>query len=437
MGTMIQRYRLTEADYRGKRFADFAHLLKGNNDLLSITQPHLITEIHHAYLAAGADFIETNSFNSTAISLADYHMADLAYEFNLASATLARKACDHFTKQTPDQPRFVIGILGPTNKTASLSPDVNDPAFRNITFDELVSSYTEAIAGLVDGRVDFLMIETIFDTLNCKAAIFAIENYFLKNKIRLPVMISGTITDASGRTLSGQTTAAFWHSVRHAKPFSVGLNCALGAATLRPYVKELSHLAETHVSLHPNAGLPNVFGEYDERPEEMAYVIKEYAREGFINIVGGCCGTTPDHIQAIRDAIKNISPRSIPILPKACRLSGLEPLTIDENSLFVNVGERTNVTGSLRFAELIRNNDYSTALNVALEQVQNGAQIIDINMDEGMLDAEAAMSKFLNMIASEPDIARIPVMIDSSKWSVIEAGLKCIQGKGIVNSISL
>jgi 5-methyltetrahydrofolate--homocysteine methyltransferase len=437
MGTMIQRYNLQEKDYRGERFRDFAHDLKGNNDLLSLTQPQIITEIHSAYLAAGADLVETNTFNSTAVALADYHMSDLAYELNLAGATLARAACTEFTRQTPDKPRFVVGILGPTNRTASLSPDVNDPGFRNVNFDELVLAYTDAIRGLVDGKVDFLMIETIFDTLNCKAAIYAIEKYFSDHAITLPVMISGTITDASGRTLSGQTTAAFWHSVRHARPFSIGLNCALGATALRPYIEELSNIADCYISMHANAGLPNAFGEYDETPDEMATTIHEFAKEKFINIVGGCCGTTPEHIRAIAEAVANVKPRKIPHIPKACRLSGLEPLVIDDNSLFVNVGERTNVTGSLRFAELIRNDDYATALEVALDQVNNGAQIIDINMDEGMLDAEAAMVKFLNLIAAEPDISRVPIMIDSSKWCVIEAGLKCIQGKGIINSISL
>lgn len=437
MGTMIQSYRLEEEDYRGKRFQDFAHSLKGNNDLLCLTQPHIIAEIHRAYLDAGADLLETNTFNSTAISLADYHMSDLAYEFNFAAAKLARQTTDDVTKLTPHKPRFVIGILGPTNRTASLSPDVNDPGFRNVSFDQLVLSYLEAISGLVDGGAHSLMIETIFDTLNCKAAIFALKKYFSDNKVRLPVMISGTITDASGRTLSGQTTQAFWNSVLHARPLSIGLNCALGPAALRPYIQELSKIAETYTSIHPNAGLPNAFGEYDETPAQMAEVIYEFAQEGLLNIVGGCCGTTPAHIKAIADALKELPPRNIPTLPKACRLSGLEPLIIDENSLFVNVGERTNVTGSLRFAELIRNDDYATALSVARDQVINGAQIIDINMDEGMLDAEAAMVKFLNLVAAEPDIARVPIMIDSSKWAVIESGLKCIQGKGIVNSISL
>lgn len=437
MGTMIQSYRLQENDYRGERFKDYPHDLKGNNDLLSLTQPHIIREIHTGYLNAGADLIETNTFNSTSISMADYHMEDLVYELNLAAAKVAREAADAVTKQTPNKPRFVIGVLGPTNRTCSLSPDVNDPGFRNVTFDQLVTSYTESIRGLVDGNVDILMIETIFDTLNCKAAIFAVEKFFADHKIRLPLMISGTITDASGRTLSGQTTAAFWNSVRHANPLSIGLNCALGAAALRPYIQELSKISDTFVSAHPNAGLPNAFGEYDETPEETAALIREFAQEGFINIVGGCCGTTPPHIQAIANTVKDITPRTIPTIPKACRLSGLEPLTIDDNSLFVNVGERTNVTGSIKFANLIRKENYVAALDVARDQVLNGAQIIDINMDEGMLDAEAAMVKFLNLIASEPDISRVPIMIDSSKWSVIEKGLKCIQGKGIINSISL
>lgn len=437
MGTMIQSYRLQEEDYRGKRFKDFPQSLKGNNDLLCLTQPQIISEIQRAYLVAGADFIETNSFNSTSIALADYNMSELAYEFNFAAAKVARNLTDEFSRLTPEKPRYTIGILGPTNRTASLSPDVNDPGFRNIHFDELVKAYTESVRGLIDGGSQLLMIETIFDTLNCKAAIFAIEKYFAENNLRLPVMISGTITDASGRTLSGQTTSAFWHSVRHAKPFSIGLNCALGPAALRPYTQELAKIADTYVSVHPNAGLPNAFGGYDETPEQMAEVLSEFAREGLINIIGGCCGTTPEHIKVFAETIATIPPRKIPFIPKACRLSGLEPLTINNESLFVNVGERTNVTGSLRFAELIRNDDYNTALEVARDQVVNGAQIIDINMDEGMLDAEAAMKKFLHLIAAEPEIARVPIMIDSSKWSVIEAGLKCIQGKGIINSISL
>jgi len=437
MGTMIQQYQLQESDYRGERFSDFKQDLKGNNDLLSLTQPDIILEIHNAYLEAGADLIETNSFNSTAIALADYQMSDLAYELNVASAKLARQATDAMTAKTPEKPRFVVGILGPTNRTASLSPDVNDPGYRNVSFDELVHAYTDSIRGLIDGGAHILMIETIFDTLNCKAAIFAVDKYFADHQIQMPLMISGTITDASGRTLSGQTTAAFWHSVRHAKPFSIGLNCALGASMMRPYIQELSTIADTYISMHANAGLPNAFGEYDETPEEMAKIIQDFAQDKLINIVGGCCGTTPAHIRAIANAVKNSPLRTPSVITPACRLSGLEPLIIDENSLFVNVGERTNVTGSLRFAELIRNDDYNTALEVARDQVINGAQVIDINMDEGMLDAEHAMVKFLNLIAAEPDISRVPIMIDSSKWSVIEAGLKCIQGKGIINSISL
>lgn len=437
MGTMLQKHKLGEVEYRGKRFADFAHPLKGNNDLLSITQPEIIRDIHRAYLDAGADFIETNTFNSTTIALADYHMSDLAYEFNLTGARLARSVVDEVNRLTPEIPRFVIGVLGPTNRTASISPDVNDPGFRNVSFDELAKAYFEAASGLVDGGADVLMIETVFDTLNCKAAIFALEQFFVARGRRWPVMISGTITDASGRILSGQTTRAFWHSVRHADLMSIGLNCALGPEALRPYVQELSKWADTLVSVHPNAGLPNAFGEYDETPEQMAATLQEFAREGYFNIVGGCCGTTPQHIRVIGDAVRKMQPRRIPVIPKACYLSGLEPLTIDKDSLFVNVGERTNVTGSIKFADLIRTDNYAAALDVARDQVMNGAQIIDVNMDEGMLDSEKAMVRFLNLIASEPDISRVPVMIDSSKWPVIEAGLKCIQGKGIVNSISL
>lgn len=437
MGTMIQRHRLGEADYRGKRFADSSCDLKGNNDLLTLTQPDLILDIHLAYLRAGAEFIETNSFNATAIALLDYQMSHLAYELNFEAAKLAKKAATQITIEKPSQPRYVIGVLGPTNRTASISPDVNDPGFRNVHFDQLVQAYTTAVSGLVDGGADFLMVETIFDTLNAKAALFAIQQYFCAKNIRLPVMISGTITDASGRTLSGQTAAAFWYSVSHIKPFSIGLNCALGAEALRPYAQEFAKITDTFISLHPNAGLPNAFGEYDETPEKMASTLKEMAQEGLVNIVGGCCGTTPAHIEAIAESLSDIKPHQVKTLPKACYLSGLEPLIISEESLFVNVGERTNVTGSLRFADLIRNDDYVTALEVARDQVLNGAQIIDINMDEGMLDAKAAMCKFLNLIASEPDISRVPIMIDSSKWEVIEAGLKCIQGKGIVNSISL
>ncbi|MDP3585247.1 MAG: methionine synthase [Thiobacillus sp.] len=437
MGTMIQSYKLSEADYRGERFADFAHDLKGNNDLLTLTQPQIIKEIHAKYLAAGADILETNSFNATAISMADYHMEHLVPELNFAAAKLAREAADEATAANPAKPRFVAGVLGPTSRTATISPDVNDPGFRNVTFDQLRVAYLEAIDGLVKGGVDILIVETIFDTLNAKAALFAIEEYFDIHDMRLPVMISGTITDASGRTLSGQTGEAFWNSVRHARPLSIGLNCALGPDLLRQYVEELSNKADVLISAHPNAGLPNAFGEYDMDGAEMAVHIGEWARSGLLNIVGGCCGTSPAHIAAIAKAVEGVAPRTPPVLEPAMRLSGLEPFNVSKDSLFVNVGERTNVTGSKAFARMILEGRYDDALSVARQQVENGAQIIDINMDEGMLDAEAAMVRFLLLIASEPDIARVPIMIDSSKWSVIEAGLKCIQGKGIVNSISM
>ncbi len=437
MGTMIQSYQLGEADYRGERFADFAHDVKGNNDLLCLSQPHIIKEIHAKYLAAGADILETNSFNATSISMADYHMEHLVPELNFAAARLAREAADEATAANPDKPRFVAGVLGPTSRTATISPDVNDPGFRNVTFDQLRVAYLEAIDGLVKGGADILMVETIFDTLNAKAALFAIEEYFEQHTLRLPVMISGTITDASGRTLSGQTGEAFWNSVRHARPLSIGLNCALGPDLLRQYVEELSNKADVFVSAHPNAGLPNAFGEYDMGGDEMATHIGEWARAGLLNIVGGCCGTTPAHIAAIAKAVEGVAPRVPPVLEPAMRLSGLEPFNVGKDSLFVNVGERTNVTGSKAFARMILEGRYDDALSVARQQVENGAQVIDINMDEGMLDAEAAMVRFLLLIASEPDIARVPIMIDSSKWSVIEAGLKCIQGKGVVNSISM
>src|SRR5690554_4298978 len=437
MGTMIQSYKLSEADFRGERFVDWHRDLKGNNDLLILSRPEVIASIERAYLDAGSDIIETNTFNSTRVSQADYGMEDLAYELNYEGARLARRVCDEKTAETPDKPRFVAGVLGPTSRTCSLSPDVNNPGYRNITFDELVDNYSEATRGLVQGGADLIMIETIFDTLNAKAAIFAVQGVFEELGVELPIMISGTITDASGRTLSGQTTEAFWNSVRHAKPISVGLNCALGARELRPYLEELSNKADTYVSAHPNAGLPNAFGEYDESAAETAELVAEFARSGFVNIVGGCCGTTPEHIRAIAEAVKDIAPRQIPDIPRACRLSGLEPFTIDRNSLFVNVGERTNITGSARFARLIREENYTEALEVALQQVEAGAQVIDINMDEGMLDSKKAMVTFLNLIAGEPDISRVPIMLDSSKWEIIEAGLKCIQGKGIVNSISM
>jgi 5-methyltetrahydrofolate--homocysteine methyltransferase len=437
MGTMIQAYQLQEADYRGERFADYHMDIAGNNDLLSITQPHIIREIHTAYMEAGADIVETNTFNATRISMADYEMEDLAFEINVTSARLAREAADAMTAKDPGKPRYVAGVVGPTSRTCSISPDVNDPGARNVTFDELVENYLEATDGLVKGGADFILIETIFDTLNAKAAVFAVKEYFEREGFELPIMISGTITDASGRTLSGQTTEAFYNALAHAKPISIGLNCALGAKELRQYVQELSRVAECHVSAHPNAGLPNEFGEYDETPEQMAEIVEEFAASGFLNIIGGCCGTTPGHIKAIADSVAKHAPRQIPDIEPACRLSGLEPFNIDKDSLLVNVGERCNVTGSARFKRLIIEEDYDTALEVAQEQVENGAQIIDINMDEGMLDGEAAMVRFCNLIASEPDIARVPIMVDSSKWEVIEAGLKCIQGKPVVNSISL
>ncbi|EXB49248.1 methionine synthase [Acinetobacter sp. 1000160] len=435
MGTMIQRHKLEEADYRGERFADWASDLKGNNDLLVLTQPQIIQGIHEAYLDAGADIIETNSFNGTRVSMSDYHMEDLVPEINREAARLARAACDKYS--TPDKPRFVAGVLGPTSRTCSISPNVNDPAFRNITFDELKENYIEAAHALIEGGADILLIETVFDTLNCKAAIFAVKEVFKQIGHELPLMISGTITDASGRTLTGQTAEAFWNSVRHGDLLSIGFNCALGADAMRPHIKTIADVADTFISAHPNAGLPNAFGEYDETPEQTAAFIKEFAESGLINITGGCCGTTPDHIRAIYNAVKDIQPRQVPKTIPACRLSGLEPFNIDENSLFVNVGERTNVTGSKKFLRLIREENFAEALEVAQQQVEAGAQIIDINMDEGMLDSQTAMVHFLNLVASEPDISRVPIMIDSSKWEIIEAGLKCVQGKPVVNSISL
>ncbi len=436
---MIQRHQLTEADYRGTRFAEWPCDVKGNNDLLVLTRPDVIGGIHQAYLDAGADIIETNTFNATSIAMADYAMESLVWEINHAAARLVKTLCAAQTARTPDRPRFCAGVLGPTNRTCSISPDVNDPGFRNITFDALVESYTEAIDGLVTGGADLLLVETIFDTLNAKAAVFAIHRYFdtRPDRPRLPIMISGTITDQSGRTLTGQTTEAFYNSLAHADALSFGLNCALGPDLLRPYVEEMARISATYVSVHANAGLPNAFGGYDLEPETMGEHVREWAQSGLINIVGGCCGTTPDHIAAIARAVEGLPPRALPAIEPKCRLSGLEPFNIGDNDLFVNVGERTNVTGSRAFAKLILNGDYATALDVARQQVENGAQIIDINMDEGMLDAQAAMVRFLNLIAAEPDIARVPIMIDSSKWEVIEAGLKCIQGKGIVNSISM
>ncbi|MGQ0501575.1 MAG: methionine synthase [Panacagrimonas sp.] len=435
MGTMVQGYKLGEADYRGERFKDWPHDLKGNNDLLVLTQPDIIREIHAKYLAAGADIIETNSFNAQVISMADYKMEALSYELNLAAARLAREAVDAMS--TPERPRFVAGAIGPTNRTASISPDVNDPAKRNVTYDELVSAYLEQARGLVDGGSDLFLIETIFDTLNAKAAIFAVLTLFEERGRQWPIIISGTITDASGRTLSGQVAEAFWNSVRHARPLAIGLNCALGGKDMRPYIAELSRLADCYISCYPNAGLPNAFGEYDERPEETAAIIREFAQSALVNIVGGCCGTTPPHIGAIAKAMSDVTPRPPSEVPRLCRLAGLEPLTITKERGFINVGERTNITGSAAFKKLIKEGDYNAALTVARQQVEAGAPVIDVNMDEGMIDGVAAMTRFLNLIAGEPDISRVPIMIDSSKWEVIEAGLKCVQGKPIVNSISM
>ncbi len=437
MGTMIQRYKLEEKDYRGERFAAWAHEVKGNNDLLTLTQSKIIHDIHAAYLEAGADILETNTFNSQSISMADYRMEELAYELNREGARLARATADEYERKDATRPRYVAGVLGPTNRTASLSPDVNNPGFRNVSFDALVAAYSECVHGLLDGGADLLLVETVFDTLNCKAALYAIDKYFENHGIRVPIMISGTITDASGRTLSGQTTEAFWNSIAHAEPLSVGLNCALGTEQLRQYVEEMARVANVHVSSHPNAGLPNEFGGYDDTPEFMAGQIREWAESSFLNIIGGCCGTTPPHIKAIAEAVRHVRPRALPKIEPQCRLAGLEPLNIGPDSMFVNVGERTNVTGSAAFKKLILNNEYGKALDVARQQVINGAQMIDVNMDEAMLDGEKAMTTFLHLIASEPEIARVPVMIDSSKWSVLEAGLKCIQGKPVVNSISL
>ena len=434
-GVMIQGYRLSEDDFRGQRFGNHPSDLRGNNDLLTLTKPDVIRDIGRAYLDAGADFIETNTFNSNFTSQEDYGLGHLVGELNEAGARLARELCDEYA--TSDRPRLVAGVLGPANRTATISPDVNDPAFRNITFDKLRETYRIATEALIKGGSDVIMIETIFDTLNAKAAIFAIEETFEAMGVRLPVWISGTITDLSGRTLTGQVPEAFWHSMRHANPFAIGLNCALGAKELRPYVADLAGACDTLVSAHPNAGLPNEFGGYDETPETMAVMIGEFARSGLVNIVGGCCGTKPDHIKAFGEAIAGVVPRKIPEKPKYMRLSGLEPFTLTPDLNFINVGERTNITGSAKFRKLIAANDYEAALEVARSQVENGAQIIDINMDEGLIDSEAAMTRFVNMIAGEPDIAKVPLMIDSSKWSVIEAGLKCCQGKAIVNSISL
>ncbi|HEX5757073.1 MAG TPA: homocysteine S-methyltransferase family protein, partial [Arenimonas sp.] len=460
MGTMIQRHHLDEAAYRGERFAhgfdglhfvpateeaDHAHGpgcgcgsdLRGNNDLLTLTQPQIIRDIHRAYLDAGADLVETNTFNSTRISQADYRLEHLVGELNREAARLAREECAAIEARDPSRPRFAIGILGPTSRTASLSPKVEDPGYRNVDFSELVDNYAEATEALLDGGVDALMVETVFDTLNAKAALFAIEQVFDGRAARWPVLISGTITDRSGRTLSGQTAEAFWYSLRHAQPLAIGLNCALGPKDLRAHVDMLAQVADTHISCHPNAGLPNAFGGYDETPAQMAAELREWAEAGLLNVVGGCCGTTPEHIQAIAEAVRGVAPRVLPTLPAHTRLAGLEPFVITPETNFVNIGERTNVTGSAQFKKLILEGRYEQAIVVARQQVDSGAQIIDINMDEGLLDAEMAMTRFLRLIASEPDIARVPVMIDSSKFSVIEAGLRCVQGKPIVNSISL
>ncbi len=435
MGTMIQSYKLDESGYRGERFSDWQGDLKGNNDLLVLTQPDIIGDIHKAYLEAGADIVETNTFNANYYGMADYGMQDYVHELNVAAARVARKACDEFS--TDDKPRFVAGVLGPMPVTASMSKDVNNPGARDVTFDQLREAYTVSLDGLIEGGIDLILVETVFDTLNAKAALFAIDEYFEQSGKHLPVMISGTITDASGRILTGQTPEAFWNSLRHIKPLSFGFNCALGAKELRPHIEEIAGLADCYINVHPNAGLPNAFGGFDETPEMLAEEIGDWARSGFVNIVGGCCGTTPTHIRAVADAVSKYPPRQIPEVVTECRLSGLEPCNINKDSLFVNVGERTNVTGSAKFKRLILEEQYDEALEVAREQVESGAQIIDVNMDEGMLDGEQAMVTFLNLMASEPDIARLPIMIDSSKWPIIEAGLKCIQGKGIVNSISL
>jgi 5-methyltetrahydrofolate--homocysteine methyltransferase len=437
MGTMIQRYSLTEADFRGDRFADYHMDVKGNNDLLSITRPDVIKEIHEAYLEAGSDIIETNTFSANAISMADYDMEDLAYELNLCSAAVAKEAAAYYTSQDPSKPRYVAGAVGPTNRTASLSPDVNNPGYRAVTFDGLVDAYSTQIEGLIDGGVDLLLIETVFDTLNCKAALYAADQVMASKSTQLPIMISGTITDASGRTLSGQTVEAFWISVSHMDLLSVGLNCALGAQEMRQHLLDLSKVATCHVSAYPNAGLPNEMGEYDQGPAEMARYIRDFAESDFVNIIGGCCGTTPDHIAAMVEGVSGVQPRPLPSITPVSQYAGLEPLWVREDLNFINIGERTNVTGSRKFARLIKDNDYEEALSVALQQVEGGAQIIDVNMDEGLLDSKAAMEKFLHLVMAEPDIARLPIMIDSSKWEVIEAGLKCVQGKCIVNSISL
>ncbi|HJN98912.1 MAG TPA: homocysteine S-methyltransferase family protein, partial [Candidatus Marinimicrobia bacterium] len=437
MGTMVQSYGLSESDFRGDRFENHSCDLKGNNDFLSLTRPDVVGEIHRAYLDAGADIIETNTFNATSISQADYQTEDLVYEINKAAAKIARNVVDEITLKTPDKPRFICGSIGPTNKTASMSPDVSNPGFRNISFDELSDAYYDQAKGLVDGGCDVLMVETVFDTLNCKAALFGIKSLFEDTGNEIPVMVSGTITDASGRLLSGQTVEAFWHSIRHMDLLAVGLNCALGAEQIRPYVDAFSQIADTNVLVYPNAGLPNEFGGYDETPNQMSEFLQEFSESGLVNIIGGCCGTTPDHISAFSKSVEGILPREIPKIELFTKLSGLEPLIIRPDSNFINVGERTNVTGSAKFKRLIKENQYDEALVVARQQVENGAQIIDVNMDEGLIDSEKAMEQFLRLIASEPEISKVPIMIDSSKWTVLETGLKNIQGKGVVNSISL
>ncbi|MEE9233760.1 MAG: homocysteine S-methyltransferase family protein, partial [Nitrospirales bacterium] len=437
MGTMIQEHKLEETDFRGVQFANHSCDLKGNNDLLSLTQPELISSIHCAYMEAGADIIETNTFNSNAISMADYQLESWVYDLNVAGARAARKAVETMGAKDPNRPRFVAGAMGPTNRTASMSPDVNDPAFRAVTFDQLCEAYYEQVRGLIDGGVDLLLVETIFDTLNSKAALFAVDRYREEQQRQIPVMASVTITDLSGRTLSGQTIEAFWNSISHAELLSVGINCALGAKQMRPYIEELSRLAPVYISCYPNAGLPNAFGGFDETPDKMATDLRDFVGNGWLNIVGGCCGSTPAHIRAIAGAVGDLPPHVVSAPARVTRLSGLEPLSIRPEANFINIGERTNVTGSPKFARLILNGELEEALSIARQQVEGGAQILDVNMDEALLDSEKAMVNFLNLIASEPDIARIPIIVDSSKWSVIEAGIKCLQGKGVVNSISL
>ncbi|MGA0258238.1 MAG: homocysteine S-methyltransferase family protein, partial [Saprospiraceae bacterium] len=437
MGTMIQKYKLREEDYRGERFKDHGSDVKGNNELLSLVRPDIIKNIHREYLEAGSDIIETNTFNANAISQDDYKLSSISYELNLASASLAKEVATEYTQKNQDKPRFVAGAIGPTNKTASISPDVNDPGFRSISFDELVDAYYEQCCGLIDGGADIILVETVFDTLNAKAALFAVDKAFEEKSVSLPIMVSGTITDASGRTLSGQTVEAFWISVSHANLFSVGLNCALGATEMRPYLKELSQIASCYISAYPNAGLPNELGEYDQNPDEMKEYIRDFASGGMVNVIGGCCGTSPAHINAMSKAVEGLSPRKIPSPGNQAKYSGLEALVVRDDMNFINIGERTNVTGSRKFARLIKEGNYQEACSVALQQVEGGAQIIDVNMDDGLLDAKKEMRSFLNMIMAEPDIAKLPVMIDSSKFEVILEGLKCVQGKCIVNSISL